>query len=109
MARDRETLLCLLVTCVLCFSLVSGQQWWQANPVDQDIVWRKADSPITVTESMWFLGPPQNRPSDSGATLRIEAGTEVRFGPGVMLAFNGTLIAQVRYYTHLYTYSVILI
>ena len=52
----------------------------------EDVVVSPYDNPCYVKNDLFV---PEK------VKLTFEAGTEVRFGPGVMLAVNGTLIAKV--------------
>lgn len=75
----------LLIVCSINFKL--GLAITEGGVINQRYVVRKSGSPYTVTKHL-FVGKYGN--------LTIEPGTEIRFGPGVMLAVNGTLFAKVN-------------
>ena len=86
---------CITVTVIvtflflsLCGEEVQGQCSAIANGgyVKKNVDIQLGESPCTVTQTVVIA---------KGFTLRIDPGVEMRFGPGVMLAVNGTLIARV--------------
>jgi hypothetical protein len=56
-----------------------------SGPIAVNTVWRAADSPINVIGNVTV---------NSGVTLTIEPGVDVRFNQGVGIAINGRLLAE---------------
>lgn len=78
------TVLLVLVYTLLCpvnsFDIENG------GDLEEDLTLNRWDSPYTVRNHIFVR---------KDATLTVDPGVEMRFGPGVMLAVNGTLIARV--------------
>ena len=70
---------------VVCFGSVFVGAF-EGGLVDSDLTLDIFNSPYNIIRNVWV---------DQDAVLTIDAGVEMRFSPGVMVAVNGTLIAKV--------------
>ena len=85
-----KLLLVVKFICVLLlFNGITVSAVFEGGLVDQDLTLSKWDSPFTIKHHIRVA---------QDAVLKLEAGVEMRFAPGMMMAVNGTLIAQVKQY-----------
>ena len=75
-------ILTILQSVTYAFSVFEGGR------ITDDLTLHAWESPFSIKENIFV---------EKMATLTIEAGTELRFAPNVMLAVNGTVKARVSY------------
>ena len=82
------TLLRCLAIAILLSSALADFDISNGGHIEDDLTLDRWGSPYTIRDDLFV---------DKDATLTIDAGVEMRFYPGVMLAVNGTLRAQVGF------------